>query len=124
MRAATISLNHQLTALVELCRDCSDACASCAKTVAASGLTDTFRTCETVCSDCADICRATAQVASRYAGGDTKAFVALLRACAKACAGCASECANHSMEAAAHGARASLACKQACERLADALRWR
>lgn len=91
---------------------------------AASGLTDTFRVCESVCSDCADVCRATAQVAVRYAGGDTRSFVALLRACAKACGECAAECAKHNLEAAGQCASVSLACKHACERLAEVLRWR
>ncbi len=122
--ASAISLNNQLAVLVELCRDCADASTSCAKTLAASGLSDTFRACELVCCDCADVCRATAQVASRYCGGDARALAALLRACAKACGECAAECANHRMETAANCARTSLVCKQACERLADILRWR
>jgi hypothetical protein len=122
--ANTISLSDQLAELVELCRYASDACASCAKTFVASGLPDTFRACELVCSDCADVCRATAQVASRYSGGDASALAALLRACAKACGECAAECANHATASAANCLRASLACKQACERIADVLRWR
>jgi hypothetical protein len=122
--ATAVSLNNQLVVLIELCRDCADACGACGRAFAASGLTDTFRDCESVCSDCADVCRATAQVAARYSGGDTTAFVALLRACAKACDECAVECAKRDLEAAAQCASASLACKHACERLAEVLRWR
>ena len=122
--ATAVSLNNQLVVLIELCRDCADACGASAEAFAASGLTDTFRSCESACSDCADVCRATVQVASRYSGGDTKTFVALLRACAKACGDCAAECANHPTDATAHCAHASLACKHACERLAEVLRCR
>ena len=122
--ASTVSLNNQLVALIELCRDCADACGSCGAAFTASGLIDTFRDSGSVCSDCADVCRATAQVAARYSGGDTKAFEALLRACAKACGESAAECAKHNLEAAVRCASAGLACKQACERLAEVLRWR
>jgi hypothetical protein len=122
--ATAVSLNNQLVVLIEFCRECADACGSCGRAIAASGLTDTFRGCESACSDCADVCRATAQVAARYSGGDTKAFLALLRACAKACGECAAECAKQNLEAAAHCASASLACKHACERLGEVLRWR
>ena len=79
--ASTVSLNNQLVALIELCRACADACGSCGAAFTASGLTDTFRDSGSACSNCADVCRATAQVAARYSGGDTKAFEALLRAC-------------------------------------------
>jgi hypothetical protein len=122
--ATAVSLNNQLVVLIELCGDCAEECGSCGNAFVASGLTDTFRASESACSDCADVCRATAQVAARYSGGDTKAFVALLRACAKACDECAAECAKHRVDAAAQCASASLACKHACERLAEVLRWR
>ena len=122
--ASTVSLNNQLVVLIELCGNCAVACGSCGVAFNASGLTDTFRAGASACSDCADVCRATSQVAARYSGGDANAFVALLRACAKACGECAAECAKHNLEAAVQCACASLACKHACERLAEVLRWR
>lgn len=120
----TSSLSSQLAEVIDRCVACASACAACTAACGASGLSDTFRTCELVSADCADICRATAQVASRYSGGETRALAALLRACTLACADCAAECQKHALPAAQRCVLASLECKQACERLAQALRWR
>lgn len=122
--AHAAAFNEQLTDLIACCGACSLACMRCAEALRASGLTDTYRDCAQACSDCADICTATLGVASRYDGGDARAFTVLLRACAKACAACAALRDEHPDSALEDCARAALACRHACERLAGALRWR
>jgi hypothetical protein len=124
MLAAKQDITTQISTLVALCQQCAQACAESVEACSRSGLSDTFRQCDTLCSDCADICRTTAQVAQRFAGGDAKALAALVRVCAKACGDCATECDSHDLEATRQCVRACLDCKQACDRLANALRWR
>jgi len=123
MLAVGASLHEQLDALVESCVDCANACAASIDAFAESELSDRFRHCTLASAECAALCNTTAQAASQYFG-NRRAFVALLRACAAACEECAAECARHQIAAAARCARAGRDCKRACERVANALRWR
>ncbi len=92
---------------------CALFCTSCADACNAEPMD--MRACVRACSDCADVCTATARLAVRRTGADSKMLRAQAEVCIAACDLCAEECARHD-----HG-HCQL-CATMCRECADDLR--
>ena len=111
----------ELSAAIDACLDCAQACTACADADAAEEEVAELRTCIGLCSDCADVCGATARVLSRQTRYDEFLVQRLLQACVRACSSCADECERHA-EHHAHCricAESCRECERACQRILD-----
>lgn len=110
-----------LTAAIEACANCSQACTSCADSSLAEEDVSTMAECIASCDDCADVCTATERLLSRPLHADRAVLHRLLRACVRECTVCAEECDKHAAHHRHCGicARVCRACAKACSDLLE-----
>lgn len=104
-------MNADITAAIDLCNECGDACDRCASVCLNGDVVDTRIACITLNQECAQLCRLTASLLSRNSryGREVGALAA------RAAEDCAGECEKHDDDD-------CLACADVCRMCAEALR--
>jgi uncharacterized membrane protein len=112
----------EVTAAIDACFNCVQACAACADSDLIEEDVGELRECIALCLTCADLCDTTARVLSRPGRWDHLVVRPLLEACVRACTTCADECDRHAKHHrhCAICAEACRTCLQACGTLLDA----
>src|SRR6201997_5330481 len=113
----------KLTAVIDACADCNQACTACADACLSEDDVDHLTKCIRTCLDCADICATTSRVLSRHTGYDANLTRAVLQTCATACKTSADECDKHDAkhEHCRVCADVCRRCERACRDLVEAL---
>lgn len=115
--------NDVLIRAVEETFACAQTCIACADACLGEDMVADLTECIRLNLDCADVCITTGKTATRRTGSNEGVIVAMLDACAVACARCAEECAAHAEkhEHCRICAEACRTCETACREARDTI---
>lgn len=105
----------EVAAAIDACRQCVQACTTCADADLVEKDIDELRECIALCLNCAEVCDVTARLLSRPAHWDQFVVDRLLQACVRVCTNSAEECARH-----AHHHRHCAICAKVCRKCVQA----